>query len=389
LPRCWRSKTGVVVISMARRLAILGCWAALLGCWTAAHAQCLAPLMNPDDGYAISPFGVDRSNTPGASAGWHLGIDLQKTENVSSGANKTSPLYAPVNGTVTVQPNAAGAGNKMVFKRADGTQIEFLHMERYAPKFMSAQSMPVTSGEYVGELGGTGGPYAKHLHLQMKIPTTAALDYRDKMFAAGPGAKSKSNSPFTADKLSSGYQPSSGMVFVDPQYWLNRQFAWNGNMAKYTSQGFTMAAGNQTQPATCAVTAGSPEAQAHVDAVNAMGGQDPSTMTANDLVTKGFKDGDIVGAIDAPPHAAYADMSEQDVVATEAGRRMTDVGWALQLTNASPRGLTMELARIRAATLWIHERIAEKKERIEVMMAAFLALRVKAASSAAAAASGR
>jgi len=339
-----------------------------------ARAQCLASPMQPDNGYAVSPFGVDRSSSPGASAGWHLGIDLQKTENSSSGGSKTSPLYAPFSGTVTAVPNAGPAGNMLVFRRGDGTQVEYLHMDRFAPKLESAKGVAVAVGEYVGELGGTPH-YAKHLHLQVKIPTMSALDYRDRMYAAVPGAKDKSNTPFTADKLASGSAPSSGMVFVDPQYWLNRQYDWAGDVSKYSGQGFQMAPGNKTMPPSC--TAGSDAtATAQQNAKDAMGG-DPSGLTASQLEARGFKDGDRVGVVDAPPFVSYADMSEKDVVATESGRRMTDAGWDHQVAAAGVRGLTIEIARIRAANLFVDQRIEEKKQRVEAMIAALLALRTK------------
>jgi hypothetical protein len=362
-----------VRVAADRLSVVVGAAVALVA--ATASAQCIAPITNPDDAVAISPFGVDRSAVPGASAGWHLGLDLQEAQN--AGANGvTSHLYAPSDALVTVHPNAGGAGNIMVFVRADGTQIEFLHMDRYAPKFMSAKSMPVTAGEYVGELGGTGGPYAKHLHIQMKIPSLSAIDYRGSMFASGPGAKAKANSPFTADRLSDGYKPSSGMVFVDPQYWLNRQFQWSGNMAKYASQGLLMS-GGKTMPPTCSVAGGgNPMVSAQQDAINAMGG-DPGAMTNAQLAAKGFQDGDLIGAIDAPSFTDYADMSEQDIVATEAGRRMTDHGWGLQLSGAGRRGLWIEVVRINATKMWINSLIAQKKERIEAMYAALVALKVK------------
>jgi len=355
-------------------LAVLAVVAAMLGIGGAARAQCIASPMQPDDGYAVSPFGVDRSNSPGASAGWHLGIDLQKTENSSGGGNKTSPLYAPFDGTVTAAPNAGGAGNMLVFRRADGAQVEYLHMDRFAPNLESAKGVPITAGQYVGELGGTPH-YAKHLHVQMKIPAMSALDYRDRMYAAVPGAKSKSNTPFTADKLTSGSAPSSGMVFVDPQYWLNRQYTWTGDVAKYTAQGFQMAPGNKTLTPTCSA-GGDPTTTAQQNANDAMGG-DPSGLTAAQLDAKGFKDGDRVGVVDAPPFMTYADLSEKDIVVTEAGRRMTDAGWDHQVAAAGTRGLTIEIARIRAASLFIDQRIEEKKQRVEAMVAALLVLRTK------------
>lgn len=354
--------------STAFLLFVASCWSASVG------AQCLAQMMNPDDGFAISPFGVDRSNSPGASAGWHLGIDLQKPENVSSGPNKTSPLYSPTNGTVTAVPYAGGAGNMLVFKRPDGTQIEFLHLDRFAPKFINAKAVPVQQGEYVGELGGTPH-YAKHLHIQMKIPTQSAIDYRDKMYAAVPGAKSKSNAPFTADRLASGSAPSSGMVYVDPQYWLPRQFVWQGDVSKYTAQGFQMA-GGKTLPPTCSV-AGDATAQAQQDTIAAMGGKDPASMTPGDLQSLGFKSGDRVGAIDAPSFTSYGDMSEKDLVATEGGRRLTDAGWDHQIAAADKRGLLIELARIRAANLYIEQRVEEKKRRVEALAAMLISLRTK------------
>ena len=340
-----------------------------------AQAQCLAPLMTPDNAVAVSPFGVDRSGQPGASAGWHLGIDLQKSENTAAGGGKTSPLYAPDNATVIAVPNAGSAGNMMIFKRGDGSQIEFLHMDRFATKFQSARGVPVQRGEYVGELGGTPS-YPKHLHLQMKIPTRSALDYRDRMYASGPGAKSKSNTPFSADKLASGYQPSSGMVYVDPQYWLNRQYQWVGGMSKYTAQGFRMASGNKTFSPMC-TAGGDASTLAQQQAIDAMGGQNPANMTPAQLDAKGFKDGDRIGVIDAPSFSSYADLSERDVVATEAGRRLTDAGWEQQLAASHARALTIEIARIRAANLWIDQRIEEKQQRVEALYAGLLALRAK------------
>ena len=341
-----------------------------------ALAQCFAPVLNPDTGFAISPFGVDRSSSPGASSGWHLGLDIQKTENTTGAGSKTSPLYAPVSGTVTAIPNAGKAGNMLSFNRADGAVIQYLHMDRFAPKFQGAKAVPVQAGEYVGELGGTPS-FAKHLHLQMKVPLNSAQDYRDKMYAAVPGAKSILNQPFTAAKLKSGYKPDSTMVFVDPQYWLNRQYAWVGDVSKYQSQGFKMAPGNKTLPPSCAAIGGDNGALAQQQAIDAMGGQDPSQMTSGDLAQRGIQDGDRIGVVDAPSYASYADLSESELIQVEAGRRMTDAGWEHQVAAAGVRGLAVEMARIRAAQLYIEQRLEEKKQRVEALYAALLALRVK------------
>lgn len=347
-----------------------------------ANAQCLAPLMpNDASAYAFSPFGVDRSSSPGASAGWHLGLDIQKPENASSGGSKTSPLSAPFTGTVTALPSAGGAGNMMVFVRPDGMVVEYMHMDRFAAKFQSAKGVPVTAGEYVGELGGTPH-YGKHLHLGMKLPLNSTSDYRGKMYAAVPGAKSLSNQPFTAAKIASGYKPNSSMVYVDPQYWLNRQYAWVGNLSKYQSQGFQMAPGNKTFAPICTAVGGADNTGLQQQqVVNAMGGQNPATMTPAAMSASGIKDGDRLGVVDAPSYSSYADLSEQALIQIEAGRRMTDAGWDHQVTAAGSRGLTIEIARIRAAELFIQQRLEEKKKRVESLTAALLALRTRKLSS--------
>lgn len=335
-------------------------------------AQCLAPLM-PNDGnaYAFSPFGVNR--TIGGRSSWHLGIDIQKPENVGA-KGVTTPLQAPITGTVTVKPNDPYAGNMMVFRRADGMEVQYMHMHRFADKFQSGKGVDVKAGEYVGELGGTPH-YGKHLHLGIKLPLNSVQDYRDRMFAALPsGSKKLSNLPFTADHLAAGHKPATTMVYVDPQYWLDHQYPWVG-VNHYLSQGFRMAPGNKTFPATCTATVTVEAQQQQV--INAMGGKDPGAMSAEQMDAAGIQDGDLIGTVDAPSYANYADLSEQDLIMMEAGRRMTDGGWDIQVASAGIRGLSIELARIRAAELFIQQRLEEKKKRVEALAAALFALRTR------------
>lgn len=336
----------------------------LLLCVSSAYAQCIAPPFGGKSFEGSSPFGVWRTN---GSTGWHMGVDLVNNE---TRARRHPPLYAPYDGVATLKMGNGGAGNTVDFKRSDGVVTTFMHLDSAAPALRNRVSTSVKAGQLIGFTGGTGGNYKVHLHLGMKAPTSLAIDSRGKMMADGGRKVDLDNKPFTADRIKSGYRPKSGLVYVDPQFWITPQFPWQSPVAKY---GIPMA-GGKSLPATCGAAPAVDAAQQQMK--DALGG-DPSTMTPEQLDAKGIDDGSRVGLVEAPDTSSYSDLSEREIIGMEGARRMTDAGWATQVAEAGSRGLLIELARIKAVQLFVEQRVEEKKKRVEALYAALIAIRTK------------
>lgn len=76
-----------------------------------------------------------------------------------------------------------------------------------------------------------------------------------------------------------------------------------------------------------------------------------------------------VGIPEPAPYFSYADMSEAEIVSTEATRRAGDNTWSTALAGMSGRGLLVEMAYLEGAHNWMDSRIYAKKQRIEAMIA--------------------
>ena len=66
-------------------------------------------------------------------------------------------------------------------------------------------------------------------------------------------------------------------------------------------------------------------------------------------------------------------MSESQIIDAEMSRRMLDTTWEPKLASMGVRGLWMEITRMRGIKLWFDQRIQEKHQRSEAMIASLLA----------------
>ena len=110
-------------------------------------------------GWAPQLFGASRSGGKRR----HAGIDL------GTGGKKNVPLGCPISGfKVHSVSYRRGYGNTVDLISEDGTQMmRFAHLASL-PKHLTVGS-PVEQGDWLGNVGNSGGNYAIHLHFEYRI----------------------------------------------------------------------------------------------------------------------------------------------------------------------------------------------------------------------------
>lgn len=282
----------------------------------------------------------------------HWGVDFQARDpsNRSVGAD----LLAVDNGTVIGAGYwGSGYGNRVALKRDNGDIVMYSHLAKVEPKLKSGGaigfkdgggvgSQRVAAGERVGVAGGTAdhrdtNQRAIHLHLEYITDFSADKD-RDIR-----GAYSGTRSRYLRNAV---------------QYMCKAPAHAPGAGTETASAG-----GNGTPP----VPAGG--------SLSANKGTPASDDQAAEAVKAqpSVAENERYGMPDAPPYADYAGMSESQIVEAEMLRRALDTEWETRLTEWGPRGLWMEITRMRGVKLWLESRLAEKSSRIEAMLSIKLA----------------
>jgi murein DD-endopeptidase MepM/ murein hydrolase activator NlpD len=83
----------------------------------------------------------------------HLGTDIK--------ADKSTPLYSSLNGTVLKAGNyLSGFGNRVVIS-GGGVQVGYSHLE----SFVVSEGQPIKTGDLIGYVDSTGNSTGDHLHL--------------------------------------------------------------------------------------------------------------------------------------------------------------------------------------------------------------------------------
>lgn len=110
----------------------------------------------PINGIITSKFGYRKPPKKGAST-MHQGVDIS--------APISTPVKAPLDGTVVMASLAGDAGNKLILKHEEGFYTEYLHLS----KFNVDTGQNVVTGQTIAFTGNTGNSTGPHLHYAMKI----------------------------------------------------------------------------------------------------------------------------------------------------------------------------------------------------------------------------
>jgi murein DD-endopeptidase MepM/ murein hydrolase activator NlpD len=163
--------------------AILATLAAAL---TVAGAVAAAPAQaQSDDVGALaahkSPFNCGKTfyannwspgHSPSGSIDWQsYGGDAVGGETVRATAGGTARFYSTLAASDDV--GIMAYGNYVLITHGDGTKTRYAHLATMVRN--PGGSMPVSQGTKIGTVGGTGGPYAPHLHYE-QITSGGAID---------------------------------------------------------------------------------------------------------------------------------------------------------------------------------------------------------------------
>ncbi|KPN62910.1 hypothetical protein AKJ29_01835 [Aliiroseovarius crassostreae] len=194
-----------------------------------ATESCLAvPVMSEAGERIMSPYGVDRSSRPGASSGYHQGLDIVNS------AGRGDPIFAGIHGTVFVAKDGSG-GKKVGITSTDGTQrFVFFHLDSYSVRVGDT----VTPDTQIGIQGSTGVSYsAVHLHLSslLRGDVLRAHGNTGRVWRTSHGwVGTKGTSPLSASQIE-GALPND-YYFVNPETYLHHRIQFNVPAA-YQAQG--------------------------------------------------------------------------------------------------------------------------------------------------------
>lgn len=221
--------------------AILALCVAVAG--PALAQSCLAVgVMDAAGERIMSPYGVDRSARPGASTGYHQGLDIVNT------VGRGDPIYAGIHGTVFVAKDGSG-GKKVGVTSTDGTQrFIFFHLDSYSVRVGDT----VAPNTQIGVQGSTGVSYtAVHLHLSslLRGDVVRAAGNAGRVWRTSHGwVGTKGTQPLSSGQIA-GALPND-YYFVNPETFLHHRIEFNVPAA-YQAQGI-IRPDNLTLAPTCA-----------------------------------------------------------------------------------------------------------------------------------------
>lgn len=319
-------------------LAIQLPWVAAFSPSAMAEA-CLAYPVDISPNMVTSVFGKERdlpqyNGVPHK----HWGVDFQARNPTDMG--KGADLVSATDGTVVGAGFwGGGYGNRVAIKRDNGDILIYSHMAKIDPQYLggtavgfkpdggpAVEDVPVKAGDVLGLAGGTANhpdvnEHAIHLHLE---------------YVTG----------FSGTKLR---ETNDGTNATRSRYMRN--------VLDYMCQVPPFAPGAGTSAKYVPTNTADPQA-AEAAAV------EPK-----------ITDKERYGIPDAPPYESYGGMSESQIIETEMLRRSLDSHWEERLTGLGKRGLWLEISHIDGVMLWLDDKIAEKRSRIEAMMSMLVAQR--------------
>jgi murein DD-endopeptidase MepM/ murein hydrolase activator NlpD len=104
-----------------------------------------------------APFGQRRSYAGGPVTSYHTGQDL--------GADKGTPVFAPITGTVALAEKLQVRGKAVLLDHGLGVFTGFWHLSQIDVE----EGQVVGRGERVGLVGNTGLSTGPHLHWEMRV----------------------------------------------------------------------------------------------------------------------------------------------------------------------------------------------------------------------------
>lgn len=170
-----------------------------------------ADIMSPGGQRVSSPYGVNRTGRPGASAGYHQGLDIVNSQGAGT------KIFSGSAGPVSFY-NFTGGGVIADVKSGD-TRFLYLHMNTTTLK--EGQSGQVAPGDQVGTMGCEGMRHcAPHLHLGtlLKGNALSASGASGRAWKMGSG---KGASPMTGDAIKAALP--AAWYYVNPERFLPRQ----------------------------------------------------------------------------------------------------------------------------------------------------------------------
>jgi murein DD-endopeptidase MepM/ murein hydrolase activator NlpD len=104
-----------------------------------------------------APFGQRRSYNDGPVSSYHAGQDL--------GADKGTPIGAPITGTVVLAEPLQVRGQAVILDHGLGVFTGFWHLSQIDVEVGQVMS----PGEVVGRVGSSGLSTGPHLHWEMRV----------------------------------------------------------------------------------------------------------------------------------------------------------------------------------------------------------------------------
>jgi len=89
----------------------------------------------------------------------------RKHEGIDIAANTGDPIYAALDGAVTYAGWAAGYGNFIKLKHANGVETAYGHCSKIDVKV----GQSVKKGQKIGAVGNTGNSTGPHLHFEVLV----------------------------------------------------------------------------------------------------------------------------------------------------------------------------------------------------------------------------
>ena len=299
---------------MLKRMAVV---LAALGTWHAAPVQAQTCIQYPPWSSAgeriFSPYGVDRSSRPGASRGYHQGLDI------ANAVGRGDPIYAGVSGKVVVAQGGSG-GLKVVVETTDGAQrFGYFHLDAIHPSIRVGST--VAANTQIGTMGASGvSSGAVHIHLITLLSgaTLQAAGGNSRVWSSPHGwTGAKSSPPMTAEAIR-GAAPAS-FYFVNPETYLHQRIPFDpGTLAaqSYIDQGLIRPDGLSLAP-TCA-----PSAE----------------------------------AFSAPAQSTGLGTSP-DEIGSIMGSATSDIGYAVDMATGEARDAVLNLAKVQLEHLKLQEHV--------------------------------
>jgi hypothetical protein len=191
---------------------VLGTVAAAFSGGSVLAGTCLtADIMSPAGQRVSSPYGVNRTGRPGASAGYHQGMDIVNSQGAGT------KIFSGSAGPVSYYDFTGGG----VIADVTSGDTRFLYLHMNTTNLNAGQSGSVAAGDQVGTMGCAGMRHcAPHLHLGTLLKgsalSTSGTNGRAWKMGSGKGA-----SPMTADAIKSALPQA--WYYVNPEPFLPRR----------------------------------------------------------------------------------------------------------------------------------------------------------------------